>query len=85
MRGATRGDGVRGEDVTAERPHDPGDSAARSRTRPPGRIEVRGEVYLPRASFARINVEREDEGEPLVRESAQRRRRDDAEPGSARW
>ena len=31
----------------------------------PGRIEVRGEVYLPRASFERMNVEREKEGEPL--------------------
>ena len=30
-----------------------------------GRIEVRGEVYLPRASFERMNVEREKEGEPL--------------------
>ena len=32
---------------------------------PPGRIEVRGEVYLPRAAFERINREREDAGEPL--------------------
>ena len=26
---------------------------------------MRGEVYLPRASFERINQEREDAGEPL--------------------
>ena len=62
--GATRGDGVRGEDVTAN-----------VRTiraiplslqgGPDGRIEVRGEVFLPRRSFERINKEREDEGEPL--------------------
>ena len=32
---------------------------------PAGRIEVRGEVYLPRASFERMNREREDAGEPL--------------------
>jgi DNA ligase (NAD+) len=62
-RGATRGDGVRGEDVTANVraiqwiP-------TRLEHAPPGRIEVRGEVYLPRASFARINTEREAEGEP---------------------
>src|ERR1051326_4482579 len=32
---------------------------------PSGRIEVRGEVYLPRASFERANKEREEQGEPL--------------------
>jgi DNA ligase (NAD+) len=32
---------------------------------PAGRIEIRGEVYLPRASFERINRELEDAGEPL--------------------
>src|SRR5690348_14628472 len=64
VRGATRGDGVRGEDVTAN---------VRTikaiplslRDAPAGRMEVRGEVYLPRASFARINAEREAEGEPV--------------------
>lgn len=64
VRGATRGDGVRGEDVTAN---------ARTiraiplalRGGPRGRIEVRGEIYLPRASFERTNREREDAGEPL--------------------
>jgi DNA ligase (NAD+) len=64
VRGATRGDGVRGEDVTA--------NVRTIRAIPlslkspvPGRIEVRGEVYLPRASFERMNAEREKEGEPL--------------------
>ena len=64
VRGATRGDGVRGEEVTANvrtiravplRLHDA----------LPGRIEVRGEVFLPRAQFERINKEREQDGEPL--------------------
>jgi len=64
VRGATRGDGVRGEEVTANV------RTIRSvplalRDGPPGRIEVRGEVFLPRASFLRMNVEREKEGEPL--------------------
>jgi DNA ligase (NAD+) len=64
VRGATRGDGTRGEDVTANV------RTIRAiplslRTAVPGRIEVRGEVYLPRTSFARMNVEREKEGEPL--------------------
>ena len=30
-----------------------------------GRLEVRGEVYLPRAAFERTNREREETGEPI--------------------
>ena len=64
MRGATRGDGIHGEDVT------PNVRTIRAiplalKQAVPGRIEVRGEVYLPRASFERMNQEREAEGEPL--------------------
>src|SRR3954469_2466448 len=64
VRGATRGDGVRGEEVT------PNVRTIRAiplslRSAVPGRIEVRGEVFLPRAQFERINKEREDEGDPL--------------------
>ena len=63
-RGATRGDGVRGEDVTANvRTIRPIPLALKGA--PAGRIEVRGEVFLPRAAFARINKEREDAGDPL--------------------
>jgi len=64
VRGATRGDGVRGEEVT---------SNVRTiralplvlRGGPAGSIEVRGEVYLPRANFDRINKERAETSEPL--------------------
>ena len=64
VQGATRGDGVRGEEVTANV------RTIRSiplalRNGPAARLEVRGEVYLPRASFERMNREREDKGEPL--------------------
>ena len=63
VRGATRGDGVRGEDVTANvrtiRAIPLKLRAGRS-----GRVEVRGEVYLPRASFERTNREREEAGDP---------------------
>ncbi len=64
VRGATRGDGMRGEDVT------PNVRTIRAiplalKSPIPGRIEVRGEVFLPRAQFERINKEREDEGQPL--------------------
>ncbi|MEQ1869579.1 MAG: NAD-dependent DNA ligase LigA, partial [Vicinamibacterales bacterium] len=64
QRGATRGDGRHGEEVTANV------RAIRAiplslRGGPPGRIEARGEVYFPRAAFDRMNREREDAGEPL--------------------
>ena len=64
VRGATRGDGTRGEDVT---PNVRTIRAVPLRLRrgPAGVMEVRGEVYLPRASFARVNNEREQAGEPL--------------------
>ncbi len=63
-RGATRGDGTRGENVTANV------RAIKAiplvlRGLPAGTFEVRGEVFLPRASFERMNREREAEGEPL--------------------
>ncbi|OFV92979.1 MAG: hypothetical protein A3G76_02010 [Acidobacteria bacterium RIFCSPLOWO2_12_FULL_65_11] len=64
VRGATRGDGVRGEDVTANVRTIRAIPLA-LRSGPPGPIEVRGEVYLSRASFTRMNREREESGEPL--------------------
>jgi DNA ligase (NAD+) len=64
VRGATRGDGGRGEDVTANVRTIRAIPLA-LRGGPTGRIEVRGEVYLPRASFARLNREREERDEPL--------------------
>ena len=64
VRGATRGDGVRGEDVTANVRTIRAIPLA-LRDGPSGRVEVRGEVFLPRASFARMNLEREEAGEPL--------------------
>ena len=63
MRGVTRGDGVRGDDVIA--------NAKTIRTLPlkiksknvPARFEVRGEVFLPKDVFKQLNKEREDVGE----------------------
>ncbi len=78
-RAATRGDGLRGEDVTLNvrtirsvplvlqgaHPHsNPLPSRERGWTLPP-RMEVRGEVYFPRDAFRRMNEEREAAGEPL--------------------
>ncbi|MEO8260631.1 MAG: NAD-dependent DNA ligase LigA [Acidobacteriota bacterium] len=64
VRGATRGDGVRGEDVTAN-VRTIRAIPLKLRGGPAGRIEIRGEVYLPRAAFARVNREREEQGEPV--------------------
>jgi DNA ligase (NAD+) len=64
VRGATRGDGLRGEEVSANV------RTIRSiplalREGPADRVEIRGEVFLPRAAFDRINEERAAAGEPL--------------------
>lgn len=58
----TRGDGLKGDDVT------PNVKTIRSlplTIRNPREIEVRGEVYLPFDSFKKINKEREEKGESL--------------------
>ena len=60
--GATRGDGLQGEDITANL------RTIRSiplkiDTEPFHRIELRGEVYMPKKEFERINAQREAEGE----------------------
>jgi DNA ligase (NAD+) len=62
--GATRGDGYRGEDITQNLrtiksipltvPKDA-----------PRKFEVRGEVYLSRSGFEKLNKERAEEGQPL--------------------
>ena len=61
IQGATRGDGTTGEDVTANLRTI---SVLPERLREPATAEVRGEVYMPKAEFARINAEREEAGLP---------------------
>jgi DNA ligase (NAD+) len=63
MRGATRGDGTTGEDVTAN-VRTINDIPHTLKGGPKGTIEIRGEVYLPRKEFERTNNEREAAGEP---------------------
>lgn len=63
VRGATRGDGLIGEDVT--------ENLKTVRSIPlhlenaPARLIVRGEVYMPRASFEALNEAQEKLGKPL--------------------
>ncbi len=62
VQGATRGDGTTGEDVTA--------NLRTIKSVPPrlteaATLDARGEVYMPKAEFARINAEREEAGQPL--------------------
>ncbi len=62
VQGATRGDGTTGEDVTANLRTI---EAIPERLAEPATLEARGEVYMPKAEFARINAEREEAGLPL--------------------
>lgn len=63
VRGATRGDGVTGEDVT--------ENLKTIRSIPmvlenaPSRLIVRGEVFMPKKSFEKLNARQEAEGKPL--------------------
>ncbi len=61
VRGATRGDGSVGEDITAN-VRTVGSIPLRLNKAVP-RLSVRGEGYMPKASFARLNQEREEEGQ----------------------
>ena len=63
-RAATRGDGTTGEDVTSN-VRTIRAIPLRLRDSVPGRIEVRGEVYLPRAAFEKMNKERAEAGDLL--------------------
>jgi DNA ligase (NAD+) len=63
--GATRGDGVTGEDVTANLRTLPSVPKQLSGKGWPEIIEVRGEVYMEREGFFAVNAEREAAGEPV--------------------
>ena len=83
-RGVTRGDGVRGDDVTANVQGHQGGAPGAAGDDVPAELEVRGEVYLPRSRFDAINREREEAERGAVRQPAQRRRGDHEEPRPAR-
>ena len=62
--GATRGDGLRGENITQNLRTVRSIPLSVPKDAPP-RFEVRGEVYLPREGFHKLNRERAAEGLPL--------------------
>ncbi|MCK4402863.1 MAG: NAD-dependent DNA ligase LigA [Dehalococcoidia bacterium] len=62
--GATRGDGYRGENITQNLRTVRSIPLSVPKEAPP-RFEVRGEVYLPKAGFKKLNEERAKEGLPL--------------------
>jgi DNA ligase (NAD+) len=66
VQGATRGDGVRGEDVTQNLrtiKSLPLRLLIEAHTPKPRRLEVRGEVYITKGDFQRLNARRAEEGE----------------------
>ncbi len=62
--GSTRGDGLWGEEVTANLRTQRSVPLVLTATAVPPRLEVRGEVFLRKADFRRLNQRREEEGEP---------------------
>ncbi len=62
VRGATRGDGIKGEDITGNL------KTVRSiplRLSEPVDIEVRGEVFISKENFEKLNIQREETEEPI--------------------
>jgi DNA ligase (NAD+) len=64
VRGATRGNGTQGEDVT-QNVRTVRAIPLRLNGGPRGRVEIRGEVYLSRRAFERINQEQQEAGDEL--------------------
>ena len=64
-RAATRGDGSRGEEITANVRTISSIPLRLQIENPPDWVEVRGEAFIPDATFAAINAEREQRGEAL--------------------
>ncbi len=64
--GTTRGDGIQGDDITANirTIRSVPLTLATGDASPPERLEVRGEVFMTKEGFAKLNAERREAGEP---------------------
>ncbi|QIL46253.1 NAD-dependent DNA ligase LigA [Vagococcus coleopterorum] len=62
VQGATRGDGKVGEDITANLKMV---ESIPAKLNEPLTMEVRGECYMPKSSFVRLNEEREESGQAV--------------------
>ncbi len=62
VRGATRGDGSRGEEIT-QNVRTIGAIPLRLQNNFPQQLEVRGEIYMELAAFRKLNEQRREEGE----------------------
>jgi len=65
LRALTRGDGVKGDDVTENARHIPSIPKELKGYGYPEEFEIRGEILMPYESFDRLNREREIQEEPL--------------------
>jgi DNA ligase (NAD+) len=65
VEGSTRGDGYRGENITQNLRTIKSIPLRAAGDKVPRRFEVRGEVFLTKAGFERLNQERAERGEPL--------------------
>ncbi|MBU0480167.1 MAG: NAD-dependent DNA ligase LigA [Proteobacteria bacterium] len=63
--GSTRGDGWTGEDITANIKTIPAIPLRLNLDEPPGILEIRGEVFISKAGFRKLNDQRAQDGENL--------------------
>ncbi len=64
IQAATRGDGYEGEDVTVN-VRTIGEIPAELAGRPPGILDVRGEIFMTKTGFASVNARQAEAGKPL--------------------
>lgn len=66
VKALTRGDGEKGDDITANVRTIRAVPLRLQTDNPPDFVEIRGEIYMPRTEFARLNKEREEAGDDLL-------------------
>lgn len=68
VQAATRGDGATGDDITTNvRTIRDIPLRLNPKAKPPARLEVRGEIYMPNSELSRLNVLQQEAGENLLK------------------